>query len=97
MGHSYYFDYYNDVTERNNQTGYSWKVKNLPPPPTSPISSTIQPISDTEVLCEYIDTLYDELYENMNPEIWEGKKTVRNYRYRSAKFWTAGIKSMTGK
>jgi hypothetical protein len=90
------FREYDDIGLEWNELDDDFNVSHLIPTSSAPsLQSTIVLLSDELVLCEYIENLYETLYENMNPELWDRKKVVRNWRYRTAKFWTAGIKSLT--
>jgi hypothetical protein len=93
------FREYDDIGLEWNELDDDFNTSHLIPTPSTPsLQSAIVPVSDELVLCEYIENLYETLYEDMNPELWYGKwggkKVVRNWRYRTAKFWTAGIKSL---
>jgi len=89
------FREYDDIGLEWNELDEDFNISHLTPTSSAPsLQSTIEPLSDELLLCEYIENLYEDLYENMNPELWDRKKVERNWRYRSAKFWSAGIKSL---
>jgi hypothetical protein len=64
----------------------------------TPLVSNIELSSDEEVLCEYIDELYNTLYSIFNPEqsaTQFSKIFKSNSGKRSGEFWISGIKSLS--
>lgn len=65
---------------------------------TPSILSNIELSSDEEVLCEYIDELYNTLYSIFNPEqsaTQFSKIFKSNSGKRSGEFWISGIKTLS--
>jgi hypothetical protein len=64
----------------------------------TPLVSNIELASDEEVLCEYIDELYNTLYSIFNPE-QSAKQFRKIFKSKSGKqsgkFWISGIKSLS--